>query len=93
LRAYIIAIAQATRAHASTELGASPRATLALFRAARAFAALRGRDFVAPDDVKELAPAVLAHRIVLSAQSRLRGRDADALVREVLDQIPVPVSE
>ena len=91
VRGYIIRLAQATRAHAAVELGASPRATLALFRAARAIAAVRGRDYVMPDDVKALAVPVLAHRITLSAQSRLRGRDAESLMRELLEEVPVPV--
>ena len=91
VRAYIVSLARATREHASVELGASPRATLALFRASRALAAVRGRDYVLPDDVKQLAPAVLGHRIMLSSQSRLRGRDAESLVRDLLDQLPVPV--
>ncbi len=92
LRDYIVRIIAATRAHAAVELGASPRATLALFRAARALAAIRGREYVLPDDVKHLAPNVLAHRLMLSSQSRLRGRDAESLVREILDEIAVPVA-
>jgi MoxR-like ATPase len=91
VRGYIIRIVRATRAHAAAELGASPRATLALFRAARALAAIRGRDYVLPDDVKRLATHVLAHRITLSAQSRLRGRNDESLIAEILDEIPVPV--
>jgi MoxR-like ATPase len=91
VRGYITRIARATREHSAVELGASPRATLALFRASRAFAAIRGRDYVLPDDVKTLAVAVLAHRLTLSSQSRLRGRDSESLVRELLDEIPVPV--
>ena len=91
VRDYIVRLAQATRAHSAVELGASPRATLALFRASRALAAVRGRDYVLPDDVKQLAPAVLGHRIMLSSQSRLRGRDAESLVGDLLDQLPVPV--
>jgi len=91
VRDYIVRLTQATRAHAAVELGASPRATLALFRAARAHAAIRGRDYVLPDDVQALAVPVLSHRITLSSQSRLRGRDAESLVRELLDELPVPV--
>jgi len=93
VRSYIIAIAQATRAHPSVELGASPRATLALFRASRALAAIRGRDYVLPDDVQVLAGPVLSHRVMLVAQSRLRGRDAESLVREVVETVPVPVHD
>ena len=91
VRGYITRIARATREHSAVELGASPRATLALFRASRAYAAIRGRDYILPDDVKLLAVPVLAHRLTLSSQSRLRGRDAESLVRELLDEIPVPV--
>jgi MoxR-like ATPase len=91
VRAYITKVARATREHSAVELGASPRATLALFRASRALAALRGRDYIMPDDVKHLAVPVLSHRIMLSSQSRLRGRDAESLVRELLEEIPVPV--
>ena len=91
VRDYIVRLTQATRAHDAVELGASPRASLALFRAARALAAVRGRDYVMPDDVKALAAPVLAHRITLGSQSRLRGRDAEGLVRELLDELPVPV--
>jgi MoxR-like ATPase len=91
VRGYITKVARSTRDHAAVELGASPRASLALFRAARAYAAIRGRDYILPDDVKQLAVPVLAHRLTLSSQSRLRGRDAESLVRELLDEIPVPV--
>jgi MoxR-like ATPase len=91
VRDYIVRLTQATRAHSAVELGASPRATLALFRASRALAAIRDRDYVLPDDVQQLAPAVLGHRIMLSSQSRLRGRDAESLVRDLLDELPVPV--
>jgi MoxR-like ATPase len=91
VRGYVTAVARATRGHSAVELGASPRATLALFRAARAYAAIHGRDYILPDDVKQLAVPVLAHRITLSSQSRLRGRDAESLVREVLEEIAVPV--
>ncbi len=93
LREYIIAIVRATRGHSSVELGASPRGSLYLYHAAQAFAALRGRDFVLPDDVKYLAPFVLTHRLIISAQTRLRGRDAAGVVREVVESVPVPVEQ
>jgi len=93
VREYIIAIVRATRAHTSVELGASPRGSLYLYRAAQAYAALRGRDFVIPDDVKHLTPFILTHRLILSAQTRLRGRDARQIVREVVEQVPVPVEQ
>ncbi|MBV9892986.1 MAG: MoxR family ATPase [Chloroflexi bacterium] len=88
---YIVRLVRASRLHASLELGASPRATLALYRCAQAFAALNGRAFVLPDDAKRLAPAVLTHRVITSAQSRLRGRSAGDVVSELLASVPVPV--
>jgi MoxR-like ATPase len=91
VREYIVAIVRATRAHASVELGASPRGSLYLYRAAQALAALRGRDFVLPDDVKYLTPFVLTHRLIISAQTRLRGRTAEQVVKDVVDSVPVPV--
>ena len=91
VREYIIAIVRATRAHASVELGASPRGSLYLYRAAQALAALRGRDFVLPDDVKYLTHFVLTHRLIISAQTRLRGRTAEQVVKDVVDSVPVPV--
>lgn len=93
LRRYIVHIARATRQHEAIELGVSPRGTLALFRAAQALAALRGRDFVLPDDVKELVAPVLAHRIILSPEARLRGRDARQLLHEIVDAVSVPVEQ
>ncbi len=91
LREYVVRLCRESRTHPSVELGASPRATLALFRAARARAALAGRDFVVPDDIKGLAVPVLSHRIILSAQTRLRGRTPEAVLEEILHTVPVPV--
>jgi MoxR-like ATPase len=88
---YIVRLVRASRLHASLELGASPRATLALYRCAQAFAALSGRAFVLPDDAKRLAPAVLTHRVIASAQSRLRGRSGADVISELLASVPVPV--
>jgi MoxR-like ATPase len=93
VRDYVIAIVRATRAHTSVELGASPRGSLYLYHAAQAFAALRGRDFVLPDDIKHLTPFVLTHRLIISAQTRLRGRDAKQIVKEVVETVPVPVEQ
>jgi MoxR-like ATPase len=93
LRRYLLEIVRSSRRHQAFSLGASPRASLALFRAARALAAVRGREFVIPDDIKEMATLVLGHRMMLSPQARLRGRDTDALVEELLDLIPVPIVE
>ena len=91
VRRYVVQIVQATRKHAAYELGASPRGSLGLFRGARALAAIRGRDYVRPDDVKFLAPYVLSHRAILNSQSRLRGRDSGGVLQEVLESVPVPV--
>ena len=91
VRRYLVAIIRATRKHAALELGASPRASLALFRASRALAAISGRDYVLPDDIKRLAPVVLPHRLILGSQSRLRGRDAGDVLDEVLAEVPAPV--
>jgi MoxR-like ATPase len=88
---YIVRLVRASRLHAALQLGASPRATLALYRCAQALAALRGRGFVLPDDVKGLAPAVLVHRVIASAQARLRGRTSGEILAEVVASVPVPV--
>ena len=90
---YVVRVVRASRLHASLELGASPRATLALYRCAQALAGVRGRAYVLPDDVKRLVPAVLTHRVISSAQSRLRGRGAVEAVSEILNSVPVPVEE
>jgi MoxR-like ATPase len=90
---YIVRLVRASRLHASIELGASPRATLALYHAAQALAAIKGRGYVLPDDVKRLAPAVLTHRLITSAQSRLRGRGPADVLTEVLATVPVPVED
>ena len=73
------------------DLGASPRATLALYRCAQARAAIAGRDFVLPDDVKFLAPYVLTHRIQIGPQTRLRGRRPEDVIIDLVNTIPVPV--
>ena len=91
LSSYIVRLAQATRIHEDVELGASPRATLGLYRCSQAYAAIRGRDYVTPDDVKVLAPYALAHRMILASQARLRGRNAEDVVIELLSRVEVPV--
>jgi MoxR-like ATPase len=88
---YVVRLARATRLHAALQLGASPRATLALYRASQALAGLQGRSYVLPDDVKRLATPVLAHRLIASAQSRLRGRGAAEILAEIVSSVPVPV--
>ena len=91
IRMYVVAITQATREHAGLSVGASPRAALSLYNTAQAKAALDARDFVTPDDVKEMAETVLAHRMILTSNSRLRGRTTEMIVEEVLDSVPVPI--
>jgi MoxR-like ATPase len=91
VRHYLVQVSRATRADADVRLGASPRATLALHRASQAWAAMHGRDFVIPDDVKFLAVPVLAHRLIASLEARLRGRDAASIVESILDSLAVPV--
>jgi MoxR-like ATPase len=88
---YLVDLVRATRDQAGVELGASPRATLALFRAGQALAAIDGRDHVLPDDVKRLALPVLGHRLILSVQGRFSGHRASDIVAEVLQRVPVPV--
>ena len=84
-------MARATRENPDVQLGASPRATLALFQAAQAWAALQGRDFILPDDIKHMALPVLCHRLVISPQAQLRGRTAEELVADMIAAVPVPV--
>ena len=88
---YIVAIVRATRAHPEVELGASPRGSLGLYRTAQALAAIRGRAHVLPDDVKELVPCVLPHRLITTAQARLRERGAREIAQEILKAVPAPV--
>jgi len=85
-----VQIANATRVHPSVVLGMSPRAALALQRAARARAVLEGRDFVAPDDVKVMVPSVIGHRLELRATAGRGGSPVKAVLDEVLGQVPVP---
>jgi MoxR-like ATPase len=91
VRRYVVQVARATRTESDIRLGASPRATLALHRASQAWAAMQGRDYVTPDDVKYLAVPVLAHRLIATLEARLRGRDAASIVGSILDKVPVPV--
>jgi MoxR-like ATPase len=91
LRDYIVKVARATRKNQEVALGASPRATLALLQSAQSWAAIQGRDYVLPDDVKQIAPHVLTHRMMLSPQAQLRGREPLDLVAGIVDAVPVPV--
>jgi MoxR-like ATPase len=90
VREYIVAIADATRHHANVYLGVSPRGSLALFRASQALAAIEGRDYVIPDDVKALARATLSHRIIVTPAARVRGVTPIAILDELLQETPVP---
>ena len=89
LRRYIVALIQATRSHSDLSLGASPRGSLAIYRSAQARAAVRGRDYVLPDDIQALAPLCLPHRCIVQPESALRGRSAQAVIREILEQTPL----
>lgn len=91
VRDYIVRVARFTRTHQEIELGASPRATLALYQSSQAWAAIQGRDFVLPDDVKRMAPHVLTHRLMISPQAQLRGRKPQELVAGIVEMVPVPV--
>ncbi len=91
VRQYLVAIVRATRASDELELGASPRGSLALYRTCQAYAALNGRDFVLPDDVKRLVVPTLGHRLVLQPEARLRGRSPAKIVQSIVDRVPVPV--
>ncbi len=93
IRRYIVNIARATRDHEAIELGASPRATLALYQSAQALAAIQGRSYVIPDDVKRLSSAVLTHRVLLSTQVVLRGRTPEEVFAEIVNSVPVPVEK
>src|SRR5579883_760675 len=88
---YLLAIVRATRTHAAVQLGVSPRGALALYRACEAFAAIQGRDYVLPDDVKRLAPSVLAHRLLTTTRTRMRGQRNLEIIAEIVDAAPVPV--
>jgi MoxR-like ATPase len=90
---YIVSIIEATRRHVDLTLGASPRGSLALFKGAQALAAIRGRDFVKPDDVKELARPTLTHRLIVKPESALRGRTAASVLDEILAATAVEIGE
>jgi MoxR-like ATPase len=91
LNRYVVTLLRQTRSDSRLYLGASPRAGIALMRVAKARAIVSGRDYVEPDDVKSVAPTVLAHRLILAPEARSSGLDAEDLVRSVLERTPVPV--
>ena len=93
IRDYIVRLVDATRQHPDLLLGASPRGSLALYRSSQALAALRGRSFVLPDDVKLLAPLALAHRCIVQPESALRGRTAQAIVNDLLAQVALDIGQ
>lgn len=90
IKRYIVEIVNHTRGHSEAYLGASPRGSLALYRVSQARAAMDGREYVLPDDVKALAVPALAHRVILNPAARLREVTADDIVQEILNTLPVP---
>jgi MoxR-like ATPase len=90
VKRYIVELARQTRQHPEVYLGASPRGSLALYRTGQARAAMQGRDFVLPDDVKVLAKPALAHRVILGPAARLRDLNAEQVLDEILSRLPVP---
>jgi len=93
IKEYIADIVRATRSHAAVEFGASPRGSLGLMKAGQAQALVRGREFVLPDDIKSLTVPVIAHRLVLKQQERLRGEDSRALLESILEDISIPSAQ
>jgi MoxR-like ATPase len=93
LKRYIVDLSESTRDHPEIYLGASPRASLYLLRASRAVAASRGRDYVVPDDIKELAVPILAHRLVLSPEAQMRGTTVEDVLEALLDRVAIPARE
>jgi MoxR-like ATPase len=93
IETYILALVQATRNNPALSLGASPRASLALYHTAQSLAAIRGRSFVIPDDVQALTAPALSHRLILSSQARLHGKALADVLKDIIEQVPVPVEE
>ena len=91
VRRYLLAVVEATRFHDDVQLGGSPRASIALFRIGQALAAVNGRNFVLPDDIKKSAAAVLSHRLILRPESRLRKVTPAVVVNEILTETSVPM--
>lgn len=92
LERYLLTIVRATRTHPDLAAGASPRGSLALYKTSQAFAALRGRDYVTPDDVKALVPLTLGHRLILRPESQLRGHTAASILHEIMERTPVQIA-
>lgn len=89
LQDYIVGLAEATRNHPDLSLGVSPRGSLALLKTAQAYAAIHGRDYVLPEDIKALVPLTLAHRLILKPEAELRGRTAETILEDVLEKTPL----
>jgi MoxR-like ATPase len=90
IKGYIISIVDATRNHPDVYLGSSPRGSLALYKTSQALAALQDRDYVIPDDIKSLTEPALAHRLIISPAARMKNVEAEEVIGEILDSIPVP---
>ena len=93
LQDYIVALVEATRLHPDLQLGVSPRGSLALLKGAQALAAIHGRDYVVPEDIKTLVPLTLAHRLILKPEAELRGRTARLILEDVLEKTPLDLGE
>ncbi|MDY7221099.1 MoxR family ATPase [Halalkalibacterium halodurans] len=91
VKAYIVEIVNLTRKHQKVELGVSPRGSIAMMKAAQAYAMIQGRDYVIPDDIKTLAPFALSHRLILTAEAKMSGTDHEEIIHDVLQQAKVPV--
>lgn len=91
IESYIVDLVRATRSHNAVELGVSPRGTMALYRATQAYAAIQGRSYAIPDDVKHVARPVLAHRMIATSQSRLHGQVMEHIIADILQSVAVPV--
>jgi MoxR-like ATPase len=90
VKEYIVKLVKSTRKHPDVDLGASPRGSLALYKTGQARAALLGREYVIPDDVKALAAVTLAHRLIISPSARIKNVDPHTVIQEILDSTPVP---
>jgi len=93
LQDYIVTLAESTREHTDLSLGVSPRGSLALLKTAQALAAIRGRDYVTPDDIKALVPLTFAHRIILKPEAELRGRTAHTILEDLLERTPIDLGD
>ena len=89
---YLLHVIEATRTHRDLYLGASPRGSMVLYRAAQALAVVNGDEFVLPDHIKRLAPLVLGHRIIVKPEARISGATAENIIAEILDTVPVDVA-